>query len=97
MGPLGNDGEKTGTHLIGPFTSLAFLSRKCGRGPPWTLKNSTSGSGGSENIKKKKRQGNGGVKSKVALQDAMKGFNPESEISTHRKDSSCMSPPSGNI
>lgn len=59
MGPLGSGGEKTGTHLIGPFTSLAFLSRKCGRDPPWMLKNSTSGSGGSENIKKEKRRGNG--------------------------------------
>lgn len=46
--------RKTGTHLIGPFISLAFRSLKRGRGLPRTVKKSTSGSGGSGNIKKEK-------------------------------------------
>lgn len=49
--------RKTGTHLIGPFISLTFLSVKRGRGLPRTVKKSTSGSGGSANIKKEKTWG----------------------------------------
>lgn len=91
VGPLGNCGGKTGTHLIGPFISSAFLSLKCGRGLPRTVKNSISGSGGSENMKEEERRGSGRLDQgkstkKVVLRDAMQVVNPESEISIHEKD-----------
>lgn len=78
--------SETGTHLIGPFISLAFLSLKRGRGLPRTVKKSTSGIGGSENIKKEKTWGagrpSGQVKStkKVVPQDATEVFNLEIRI-----------------
>jgi hypothetical protein len=56
-GSLANCGERIAADLIGPLFSLAFLSLRRGRGPPCTVKNSTSGRGGSGNIKKKKGEG----------------------------------------